>query len=198
MGPNTKPSIPVPQTYAETCKLVSSWCEREQSAGGVPAELRRALHFPAVIPGGRCPTTNGQVFSNDQFAGIALGDGPVQPLIGGSPPALAKRGILFFRPSPRRRGWYDSKTLWFARPGYRGPVFIRGRQLDGPHVVVFGEGPSLIDPQMGTGATLNGRGGWRQWPGGTWLRTPGCYAWQIDGSGFSEVIVFEAVFKPAA
>jgi hypothetical protein len=49
---------------------------------------------------------------------------------------------------------------------------------------------------MGSGPTLNGRDGWRQWPGGTWLRTPGCYAWQIDGTDFSDVIVFEADFRP--
>ncbi|HEV8688078.1 MAG TPA: hypothetical protein VGQ84_12440, partial [Gaiellaceae bacterium] len=58
----------------------------------------------------------------------------------------------------------------------------------------FGGGPRLIDPQLGHGEPLNSRDGWRTWPGGTWLRTPGCYAWQIDGTDFSNVIVFDAVF----
>ena len=30
-------------------------------------------------------------------------------------------------------------------------------------------------------------------PGTTWISAPGCYAWQVDGVGFSNLIVFEAV-----
>jgi hypothetical protein len=37
--------------------------------------------------------------------------------------------------------------------------------------------------------------GQREWPGATWIRTPGCYACQIDGLHFSYVIVFEAKFE---
>lgn len=33
---------------------------------------------------------------------------------------------------------------------------------------------------------------WRALPSGTYVRAPGCYAYQVDGFGFSEVIVFEA------
>jgi len=35
--------------------------------------------------------------------------------------------------------------------------------------------------------------GWRGWPSGTAIRTPGCYAWQIDGTTFSYTVVFKAV-----
>src|SRR5712691_1129694 len=195
MGPNSEPRLPAPQSYAETCRLVSSWCELEQSAGGIPDALRRPLALPSVEPGGVCPATGGHPFDNGQFAGTVLGDGPVQPLIPGS---QAARGILTFHPYAyvERRGWYSLKTLWFSDPSYRGPLLIRGRQLDGPHEIVLGEAPALVDPQLGPGATLNGMNGWREWPGGTWLRTPGCYAWQIDGTTFSHVIVFNAVFLP--
>ena len=76
-------------------------------------------------------------------------------------------------------------------------MLIRGRQLDGPHkAVMSGDGGFVVDPQLGPGDTLNGLNGWREWPGATWLRTPGCYGWQIDGTNFSHIIVFEAVFKP--
>ena len=51
-----------------------------------------------------------------------------------------------------------------------------------------------MDAQFGPGATLNGTNGWREWPGVTSLRSPGCYAFEIDGVGFSEVVVFKAVF----
>lgn len=194
MAPNGEPSLPAPRTYTETCGLVGSWCQREPSTGGVPDALRRPLALPRVNVGGACPTTGGQRFDNGQFAGIALGEGPVQPLVAGGGPEV-ERGRVVFRPYPGRRGWYSTKSLWFARPEYQGPVLIHGRRLDGPEMIVFGEAPSLVEPQLGPGATLNGRDGWRQWPGGTWLRRPGCYAWQIDGSNFSHVIVIEAVFS---
>jgi hypothetical protein len=32
-------------------------------------------------------------------------------------------------------------------------------------------------------------GFYRTVPGSTWVKAPGCYAWQVDGRGFSEVIV---------
>jgi hypothetical protein len=194
IGPNTERLVPAPQSYAETCRLMSAWCEIQQSAGSIPEALRRPLAFPSVPPGTPCPTTSGRYFDSGQFGGFALGEGPVHPLVGfAGARELAPQGILSFH-SAGSRGWYDVKTLWFAHPEYRGPVLIRGRQLDGPHSVFLGESPRLVDPQMGPGDTLNGREGWREWPGGTYLRTPGCYAWQVDGTDFSHVIVFRAVF----
>jgi hypothetical protein len=198
MAPNTELSFPAPQSYAETCRLVSTWCQTEPTPGGIPDALRRPLAFPRVPPGADCPVTSGRHFENGQFGGLALGEGPVQPIVtggGSSTEGLRFRAYVLPHARPPYRGWYSMKTLWFARPEYRGPVFIRGRQLDGPHTVVLGEGPSLVDPQLGPGDTINGIEGWRQWPGGTDLRTPGCYAWQVDGTDFSHVIVFKAVFR---
>lgn len=40
--------------------------------------------------------------------------------------------------------------------------------------------------------TLSGYG-YRTVPVGTWIRSPGCYAWQVDGGGFSETIVIDAL-----
>ena len=37
------------------------------------------------------------------------------------------------------------------------------------------------------------KGGWRNWPSYTRVQTPGCYAYQVDGTNFSYVIVFRAV-----
>jgi hypothetical protein len=184
------------QSYADTCRLVSSWCQVTPTPGGIPDTLRRPLHLPTVSPAEPCPATSGQPFSNDQFGGIAIGEGPVQPVVGGTPVASAERGVIAFHRGyrPYRKRWHSLKTLWFSQPSYQGPVFIRGRQLDGPHQTVFGEAPRLLDPQLGPGPTSNGTGGWREWPGATWLRHPGCYAWQIDGTDFSNVTVFKAVF----
>jgi hypothetical protein len=191
MAPNTEPSVPAPQTYADTCRLDNTWCEIQPTPGGIPDSLRRPLTFPTVLPGGECPvTTTWSYVENGQFTGAALGEGPVQPMVAGWQPLPP--GNFVFR-AEGSRGWYGAKTLWFARPEYRGPVFIRGRQLDGRHTIVMGG--LLIDPQLGPGDTINGMNGWREWPGGTSLRTPGCYAWQVDGTDFSHVIVFKAVFR---
>jgi hypothetical protein len=188
--------LPAPKSYGETCSLVGSWCvtPNPYSSNRIPAALRRPLHLPQVRSGGRCPASAGRRIDNDQFAGIALGRGPIRPLIAAS--AISggdlQHGVL---PFGRVVGtsWRGVKTLWFSEPRYRGPVFIRGRQLGGSAKLVFGEGPSLIDPQLPPGPTLNGTNGWRQWPGGTYLRAFGCYAWQVDGTSFSTVIVFMAI-----
>jgi hypothetical protein len=181
-------SLPIPANYAETCHLVASWCTA--ASGSLPAALRRPLQVPNVA-GSRCPATHGRTFNNGQFGGTALGQGPVRPLV--SPERADPRtGVVVFRRWPGDRRWWYAKTLWFSVPAYRGPVFIRGRALDGGGPVVFGEGPTLRDPQLPPGPTVNGSRGWRQWPGGTFLRQLGCYAWQVDGIGFSRVIVFAA------
>jgi hypothetical protein len=178
--------LPTPQSYAETCRLVGSWCA--PTAGRIPRALRRPLHLPRVGPDWSCPTSSGHRIDNGQFGGIALGPGPVEPLI-----AMAgdlERGVIAFS---RRHGWWSAKTLWFSHPRYQGPVLIRGRRLDGRGRIVFGEDPSLIDPQLPPKPTINGTNGWREWPGGTFIRSLGCYGWQVDGSDFSHVVVFRAI-----
>ena len=184
---STAPRLPTPANYAETCALVGSWCK--PVPGEVPQELRRPLHLPTLPRNGRCPTTPGVRFDNGQFGGIALGRPPVLPLVGAVRRDTTSGAIAF-----RRRGrWWSAKTLWFSQPRYQGPVFIRGRKLGGGGKIVFGERPSLFDPQLPPEPTLNGTDGWREWPGATYLRSLGCWAWQIDGPDFSNVVVFRAV-----
>jgi hypothetical protein len=170
---------------------------RSSSTGVIPSSLRRPLQLLTVASGGTCPTSIGREYTNDQFGGITLGIGPVFPLVGVAEPrdvGPAKKGVLRFHPYADYPGWHYIKTLWFSIPSYQGPVLIRGRQLDGESPVGIGEEPSIADPELPAGPTVNGEGGFREWPGGTWLRTPGCYAWQVDGLDFSRVIVFTAEF----
>lgn len=169
------------------------------SEEGIPSSLRRPLHLPTVRPGGMCPTSTGRQYMNSLFGGIALGSGPVLPLVGVARPGdqgPAKQGVLRFHRYPDYPGWFNLKTLWFSFPSYQGPVFIRGRQLDGSELMGIGEGaPSTADTEFAAGPTVNGGDGFREWPGGTWLRATGCYAWQVDGLDFSYVIVFTAEFE---
>ena len=127
-----------------------------------------------------------------------MGPGPVLPLLAVARPAdagPAKQGMLRFRRNPDHPRWFSLKTLWFSFPSYQGPALIRGRRLDGSGPVGIGEGPSTADPEFQAGPTVNGGDGFREWPGATWLRAPGCYAWQVDGLGFSHVIAFTAQFE---
>ncbi len=99
---------------------------------------------------------------------------------------------------PSEGNWYPSdwggeKLGWIVAPPYRGPVLIRGRQLDGPNLVRFDEG-SLPPAELRIPAGgVKSSGGFREGGGSIRLRAPGCYAWQVDGTSFSRVIVFRAV-----
>jgi hypothetical protein len=122
--------------------------------------------------------------------GLAQGKGPVWPVLG-----FPK--VSFFYPVPPQATYYPSdwsgnKILWIARR-YRGPVLIRGAQLDGPSGVRFGlaQVPALEMRLRSVGGSSPG--GWQNRPSTTRLRAPGCYAWQVDGTTFSRVIVFKAV-----
>ncbi len=190
-SPSAGAPLPTPTSYAQTCTLYGG-CQAVP--GHVPRALRRPLHLPKLGPGGACPTSTGSEIDNNQFGGVALGHGSVRPLIDRA--GDIKHGIIPF--SREKNGWWVVKIDWFAYPRYQGPVFIRGRRLDGAGKVAFGGetpdgAPELFDPQLPPVPTANGTGGWREWLGGTWLRSLGCYAWQIDGTKFSTIIVFKAI-----
>lgn len=85
---------------------------------------------------------------------------------------------------------------WVSARSYIGPVLIRGRQLGGPGVVGFGEGRTPYDELQllasGTGApSVAGQG--RAWLSFTRVRGAGCFAYQVDGTSFSSVVVFKAL-----
>jgi hypothetical protein len=91
-----------------------------------------------------------------------------------------ERGVVpFIR---YNRAWWSVKTLWFSRPGYTGPVHIRGKRLDGDGEVGFGEAPELAALVLPPGLVeANQANGYREWPGGTFVHSAGCYGLQIDG-----------------
>jgi len=160
--------------------------------------LARRLHFPKLAPGGRCPVSSGYTVDNPYFDGDALGKGPVRVLVGNWGDVLHGRPMLGL-PGP----WYALQTLWFAMPGYNGPFVVRAARLGKPGPIAVGLGGPVSGPLIvPAGPTLNsyptptGKSSWagyRTAPGATWVKAPGCYAWQVDGRGFSEVIVFDAV-----
>ncbi|HEX6715439.1 MAG TPA: hypothetical protein VF066_18750 [Thermoleophilaceae bacterium] len=154
------------------------------------AKLRRPLHIPRIANDAPCPVTPAHRVSPD-FA-PAQGSGPVYPV--GAFPTFG----FIYPTTPAQESWYPSKwsgnkLLWVARPHFRGPVLIRGRQLDGPNELRFEDGvnPAREFRLRGIGGSTPS--GWQNRPSYTRLRAPGCYGWQIDGATFSRVIVFRAI-----
>jgi hypothetical protein len=164
---------------------------------------RRALHIPTLEPGEPCPTTAAAGRLSDfgvsgTYGGTAWGRGPAYPFgladIGGRP-------VLEFEYPPRpesgyaESGWGGTKVIWGVSARYHGPALVRGRQLDGTNEVRFENGrPGFTDEKRRNpdrelrlgGPETHGN------PATTRLRAAGCYAYQIDGRGFSYLIVFEA------
>jgi hypothetical protein len=149
--------------------------------------LHRPLHIPRLAPGALCPVTPVRPTSRER----AQGRGPVYPI--GGFPALP----FVYPPDPDQlffgSAWSGQKVLWRASTGNLGRVLIRGRQLDGAHQLRFGH---ALAPARELRLEQEGSrppSGWWSWPTTTRVRAPGCYAWQVDGAGFSRVIVFRAV-----
>jgi hypothetical protein len=103
---------------------------------------------------------------------------------------------------------HPQKVAWIADPNYKGPIRIRGGQLDGGGELLLGgpdnhwrgaviktvEGTKLYAELefMESNSISNPPSPWRFWPSATFVATPGCYAWQVDGLGFTEIITIQA------
>lgn len=157
--------------------------------------LHRPLHVPRIAAGAPCPVSpTTTVDLGNEGVRSLRGRGPAYPTLTGS-----KQSLEFVYPPPRQSEFYGSrwsgnKVLWWASGRYHGPVLIRGRQLDGPYLLRFDGGvvpPTeiRIRPGPGYGPSKGARGQ----PSFTRVRVTGCYGYQIDGIGFSRVIVFRAV-----
>jgi hypothetical protein len=173
------------------------------SAPGPWARLHRPLHLPTVAPGAPCPVSGvGRINFARYGVPKGIGPGPAYPIGFGQPGSQ-----LQFTYPPDPAGpfagslWSGAKVLWFIAPRYRGPVLIRGGRLDQPGRLRFDRGKV---PPREMRISKNARGGYppgyknvgqRYRPSYTRLRAPGCYAYQIDGTTFSRVIVFQAVLS---
>jgi hypothetical protein len=175
--------------------------------GWAPLE-QRPLHLPALAPGTACPHARGLLFP--EF-GVALGHGPAYPILAYvQANASEEGGVLHYVDASHyqggKSGWGGEKVLWVIDPTYHGFILIRGQQIDGPHALGFNGGVDqpgtyAVDPPPIAALRLvapapGAAGQWANWPSQTRLQAPGCYAYQVDGSSFSRVIVFQAV--PAA
>lgn len=170
-------------------------------APAIWASLRaRPVRLPALAPGAACPAAEGR--SVEPAYGPAIGDGPAYIVGMGTDGLLQATG-----PTPGSRGvtsWGNQFSMFIIAPTYTGPVLARGHQTDGPHALLFNGG---LDQQRGFSPatpTLLGQlrleGGpgfgapWANWSAYLRMQAPGCYAIQLDGLSFSEVVVFRVAF----
>jgi hypothetical protein len=163
---------------------------------------KRALLLPAVAPGAPCPTSPAHHISAS--LGMVLGSGPVfitaQGITHGELLALSSGSF-----GNGQSSWGGQRVIWVTGRLFRGPVLVRGRQLDGRGTIGFNGGlgqsddaqdwantPPLPELQLVAGSGPAARPSWVSF---VRLQTAGCYAFQIDGGDFSETIVFEAVLE---
>jgi hypothetical protein len=152
------------------------------------------LALPTLGPGGSCPITATVTISPQ---GIGF--------FGSVRAQKAEHVYLVSVPKvklrPRDRtldGWYGIKDIWVIDGSYSGPVLIRGGRIDGAGSIELEWNPltprmeSLRIDAASPSLQANTTTGWRSVPAAAYIRTPGCYAYQIDGIGFTTHIVFEA------
>lgn len=168
-------------------------------AGSGKTPLRRPLHLPHIAAGATCPVSGVDhriPFVRRFGVGPGIGRGPAYPI--GLP-----EGVLQLAPASNfdSTEWAGQKVLWFVLPSYRGPVLIRGGRVDGPGRVRFDRGdvPPLtirIGLHLTSGFPTSSvqPEGTRNRASYTRVRGPGCYAYQIDGTTFSRVVVFRATW----
>jgi hypothetical protein len=149
----------------------------------------RPLRLPTLSPGSACPVTPAREV-NPGITEVA-GDGPIYLVTGG-------QALQFpFAQNTNPQEWAKQDRAWFLiRPGVVGDVLVRGRQLDGPNEMRFGDGDTP-DAELvfkaPAQARLSNDDTWSVSFNTMRLREAGCYAIQVDSEAASSVIVFLAV-----
>lgn len=156
--------------------------------------LRRPLRVPTLSPGSPCPATVaqgtiGQRGSVDLSEAPAFGPGPAFPTVLSSESGSAVLSLVWTpTDGDPYEGWWGTKVLWTI-PRYSGAVLIRGGQLDGTNALGFDIGPQWtwrVLPELRFVGPIDLH------PAATFVRAPGCYAYQVDTLRSSYLIVFEA------
>ena len=135
-----------------------------------------------LATGAACPVSHPDCAVDFARFGVArgIGAGPAYPIL---PRAVLP--LVPARGADAGSRWAGQKVLWFVHPRYAERVLVRGRRLDGAGLVRFGRG---LVPAL----ELRIPAGRREQPSSTRLRSPGCYAYQVDGATFSRVVIFRA------
>jgi hypothetical protein len=190
MPPATSPIRPPAASAAVPSARATSEATATEPAE-VAALLARPMRLATVPPGAACPVSPVTVRSPVAQAGDAsgLGTGPLYPitLYTGADATLRRGGQ-----TPDPSGRYELKVVWASTSGYRGPAVVRVGRLDGP-----GRGAVRLSYEpaasRGDAVVFTLTGVPKDWPAATLVSGPGCFAYQIDGLTFTEIIVFRVV-----
>ncbi|HEY6708637.1 MAG TPA: hypothetical protein VJB61_13725 [Actinomycetota bacterium] len=171
-------SPPPPTTVNEVVSIATT-----PPPATIPAALRRPLRLPSLRRDGSCPTSptvGPSITRAHPVAAVAVGDGPVYPVL--------------FRATADGRLDHSSVAYWDAPKPLGGPVIVRGHRLGAPKDRVgFQQDQQKSRPVH----LLDPASAYRAGEQGSWWRPTrlqagrGCYGLQIDGAGFSEVLVVE-------
>jgi hypothetical protein len=156
-----------------------------------PKKLIRPLHPPAASPT-HCPQSPGRYIQTPAFGSMVVGTGPVR--LGVDDAGNPRQG---FHPAGDH-GWLALKTHLAETPAHEGPFLVRPERLDRSGVIRIGDTPADNAPLLvlGSPTPVGARGeGWHDIPYFTFVRTPGCYGWQIDGNTFSTTVVVRILTK---
>jgi hypothetical protein len=170
---------------------------------GIPAALGRPLHLPKFATGLPCPVSPAKTYP----AGAGFSD--PYTAVGAGPFTLTGDGTVpvDFTPAANDEflgtGWPGMKVIWRVDPDYVGPVLLRGARLDGPGQLRFGSYTGTVGQGTPPGASFqaqaypelgypgeDSRPSAVTYPSDIRVQSPGCYGLQVDGSNFSEVIIF--------
>jgi hypothetical protein len=147
------------------------------------SSLYRPLHFPRVH-GRRCPATPGRFRQTPISGAMTVGTGAVRVLI-----ANAGQPRPGFHPASFD-GWLALKTHFVSTPAYRGPFLIRARPIGKVGHIRIGSTPAEFGPLL-----VPAGSGWREQPYFTFVTSPGCYGWQLDGTTFSYDVIVHVLTK---
>ena len=149
----------------------------------IPEALRRPVRLPNLGRDGSCPTTPAvgpPMTRAHPVAAVAVGRGPVYPVL--------------FRADAGGRLDRSAVAYWDAPEPPGGVVIVRGHRLGAPEdpVRFLSDSQQLSPVHVLDPAVAHPAGPRGHWWRPTRLRVgAGCYGLQIDGPGFSEVLVVE-------
>jgi hypothetical protein len=159
------------------------------SDGTVVAELlARPVRSPSVAAGAPCPrspkVSHSPVVQPADAEG--LGAAPIYPISF----YIGDGTITMLEKTANSDGLYDAKVVWASSDDYEGPAVVRVARLDAQ-----GRGKVTLSynsaASRGDAVIFDVPAHPTDWPSFTAVSGPGCYAYQVDGVGFSESIYFE-------
>jgi hypothetical protein len=164
------------------------------------AAIRRPLQLPTVPSGADCPVSPSRRFPagagfSEPFR--AIGPGPLYVAAEAPDLTLSADG----------GSWLEQKVIWVVDKSYAGALLLRGGRIDGDGELRFTHylgavgyvgdaGDGKRHPELAylrSGLTAEADSSFSSYPSGIYVTSPGCYAIQVDGVGFSRTLVFRAL-----